>query len=86
MAKKKEILSEKQIDKTYEIVKGFDLTDAETGKETRYDVGKIPKFVREQDFEKDEWKALLAGGALKLVEPAESEAEKETIVFEKIGK
>ena len=76
MAKK--ILTEKEVEKTFEIVRGFNLSDG-----SRYEAGN--SFVYEKDFEPSDWKALLAMDAVKPVEKPESEAEKESIIYEVIN-
>jgi hypothetical protein len=76
---KKKVLTESQIDKAYELVKGYSAPDyVAPGTEEK------PVIVFEKDFDKDVWKELMSGGALKRVEEPETEAEKETIVFEKV--
>lgn len=81
MAKK---LTENQVAKTYEVVKGFNLT--EKGQDVRYDVGADkPNFVYEKDFSPKNWATLLEMGAVRLVFEPEVLKEDETIVFEKVG-
>ena len=86
MPKKTEKLSEQKVSQTYEVVKGFNVSDG-----TRFDVGaKKPSFVFEKDFDPKDWKALLEMGAVVLtpeaVEAKKELKEGETIVFEKVEK
>lgn len=83
MAKKKaETLTEKQIDKAYEIVRGFNVPDGDD--EKRFEPGKTKaQIVFEKDFAPKVWKSLVAGGAVRLVEDTEVKPD-EVIVFEKI--
>jgi hypothetical protein len=80
--KKKEVLTEAQIDKAYEIVKGFNIADGEG--EKRFEPGKRkPQIVFEKDFKPEVWKSLLKLDAVKLVEDVEVR-EDEVVIFEKI--
>lgn len=85
MAKKKAAtLTEAQIDKAYEIKKGFNIPDGED--EKRFEPGKTkPQIVFEKDFEPKVWKALVSSGAVEPVEDTEVK-EDEVIVFEKVEK
>lgn len=64
-------LTEKQIAKTFEIVRGFNVPDGDGDK--RYEPGteKKPAFVSPRDFDAEVWEALLAGGAVVPVEEKE---------------
>lgn len=74
MTKKKtkaEYLTEAQVAKTYEIVKGFNIPDGEG--EKRFEPGKSkPKFVTEKDFAPEVWKELVSAGAVVPVEEVEN--------------
>lgn len=79
MAKKK-VLTEKEIERTYEVVTGFNVPKG------RFDVGTDkPNFVSEKDFSPDEWKALTDMGAVRRVETTEVR-EDEVVIFEKVKK
>jgi len=85
MAKKTDTLTEKQIARTYEVVKGFNVPDGDG--ERRYDPGKTkPRFVMEEDFAPTVWKALLASGAIKHFEDPTLPKEGEIVVAEIIHK
>lgn len=77
MAKKK-ILTEAEIDRTYQIVKGFNLPDGR-----RFEAGN--NFVSEKNFSTSDWKALVEMEAVQKVETPEVR-EDETVVFEKVEK
>lgn len=85
--KKTTILSESKIDNLFIINAGFNLTDAETGAETRFEKGtdQKPHFVTEQDFTSANWRELKQMKAIVLFEKPETDAEKEKIIFEEIG-
>ena len=82
MPKKKVLKTNEDINRTYEIIAGFNIPFGD--KEKRFEKGseKHPKFVQPKDFEPDVWDALVKGGAVKLVEDDTQPSETETIAAE----
>ncbi len=77
MAKKK--LSEKEIDRLYVVVKGFNVGDepyVAPGTEDK------PTFVTEKDFDKKDWDELVDNGAVVLFEKDEPLRPDESIAAE----
>lgn len=77
MPKKKKVLTESAIEKTYEIVKGFNIGDERFGIGTNK-----PNFVSEKDFTPEVFAKLVKHGALV---PVETVRDDEVVVFEVKG-
>lgn len=82
---KKKVLTDKEINQTYEIIAGFNIADGEGEKRFEKGSERSPKFVQPKDFEPEVWKALVAGGAVKLVEDDTQPSEDDAVIFEKNG-
>lgn len=81
--KKKVVKTDHDINRTYEIVRGFNIPDGDG--EKRFEPTKKGRFVNPDDFDPKVWKALLHGGAIQLVaDPTQPTEPDETVVLENV--
>lgn len=82
---KKKVLTDKELNQTYEIIAGFNIADGEGEKRFEKGSERHPKFVTPADFEPDVFTALMKGGAFKLVEDKTQPGADEVVILEKNG-
>jgi hypothetical protein len=80
MPKKKVLKTDEEINRTYEIVKGFNIPDGDG--EKRFEPTKKGSFVNPDDFEPDVWDKLVKLEAVKLVDDPTQPGEDETTSLE----